>query len=287
MKAVSKKTLVLVALPLLVMLVSQVNAQEIPLAKQKKVFVPAVSAYYVIGSGIMVNPSNLDEFALAKIAAGKIRVLVPQINESHEFKIGVLIVDGNRYLLRNASVVNGTFTADIYSNGTLVGGVELHMVLKGDRIVWTGSVVIGDSEYRAYIMEMARAWNRGEIVSEAREKGLQACKVNPDSIKCKEELKDWCEDHITDARCRALVMSDKKYREHFREKIKEMSEWCREHPAKCQELRPEIGKHFNKSEIMEKMRKVREENEFTHTNEVENEREEVEVNENVSVNISG
>jgi len=240
-----RKSIVVIAMIVMITSILPVYAQEAQVVSQKagvvRTFVPVVDMYHVVGSGVAVNPSDLDEFVLVRMIAGKIRITVPDINESRTFRMGVLILDDEKYILKNATVVNGTFVAEIYSNNTAVGAVELHMVMKGDRVVWIGEIIIGDEELRAYILEMNRAWNRGEIVSLAkRNKQLDPCKVNPESLQCRNKLVEWCKDNIDDARCRAMLMKQKEYKEQFRNAVIQKSMWCRENPTRCKELATQL-----------------------------------------------
>lgn len=236
-----KKSLGILAIIVMVASITPVYAQEAAVVAQRaavvRAFVPVVDMYHVVGAGVAVNPNDLDEFALVRMIAGKIKITAPQLNETRMFRMGVLILDNERYILKNATAMNGTFAAEIYSNNTAVGAVELHMVMKGDRIVWVGEIIIGDKEFKAYILEMHRAWNRGEIVSVAkRNKQLDVCERNPASLECKNKLVEWCKDHTSDVRCRAILMQNKEYREQFRKTVEKVSMWCKEHPMKCKEI---------------------------------------------------
>ena len=243
-----RKSIVVMAMIVMITSILPVYAQEAQVVSQKagavRTFIPVVSMYHVVGSGVAINPSDLDEFALVRMIAGRIKIVEPAINETRVFRMGVLILDNERYILKNATAVNGTFAAEIYSNNTAVGVVELHMVMKGDRIVWVGEIIIGDKEFKAYILEMQRAWNRGEIVSVAKKnKQLDVCERNPASPECKSKLVEWCKDHTSDVRCRAILMQNKEYREQFRKTVEKASMWCKEHPMKCKEIAIKLREH--------------------------------------------
>ena len=243
-----KKSLGILAVIVMITSILPVYAQEAAIATQKtamiKAFVPIVETYHIVGSGIALNPADLDEFALVKIVAGKIKIVPYQSSETKVFRMGVLILDNEKYILRNASAVNGTFVAEIYSNNTAVGAMELHMVMKGDRIVWVGNIILGDREFRTYILEMRRAWNKKEIIPLARkDKRLSACERDPTSLECKNKLTEWCKNHTTDVRCRAILMQNKEYREQFRKTVEKVSIWCKEHPMKCKEIAIKLREH--------------------------------------------
>jgi len=211
----------------------------------------------VIGEGIAINPDNLDEFSLIRTVVGRVYVRI--LNKTLKVSRGLLLVDGEKYILKNITVAtdNGV-TAEIYQNNSKVGSLEAYPVLKGRRVVWVGEISIDSKILKVYIVEIPRMFRAAEI----KEKVKEYCEEHPAKCKgieltgceslndtsCREKVIEWCKEHQDDVRCRVLALRAKEILpnvpkapklEQFKERIRERlesSKYCIDNPESCAQI---------------------------------------------------
>jgi len=211
----------------------------------------------IVGEGIAINPENLDEFSMIRTVVGRVYIRV--LNKTLKVSRGLLLVDGEKYILKNITVTtdNGV-TAEIYQNNSKVGTLEVYPVLKGRRVIWVGEISIDSKTLKVYIVEIPRMFKPVEIKEKVREYceehpakckgiGVTGCESLSDA-SCREKIIEWCEEHQDDARCRALALKAKEILpnvpkepkiEQFKERIKERlksSRYCIDNPESCAQI---------------------------------------------------
>ncbi len=188
---------------------------------------PVVSALGVLGKGIAVSPSDPMDFMLAKIGLGSVRVTID--GEAKRAAIGVLILDGVKYRLKEVSVKDGQAAGDIYNDDEQVGSFDVASVEKEDIEVWAGEMDLDGDTYYLYIIEGVRKIRAPEL----RDKVADYCRNNPDDTNCRDKVEDFCENNPNDARCKAIFrkyciagrnMDDMRCREYVRD-------YCGENPS--------------------------------------------------------
>jgi|GEM_PF-3524854 len=188
----------------LVMLVAVTTAQPISVSIDK---------LHMVGVGLLIDKFDARDFSLFRIGIATVKARIN--NQTIKVIRGIMIVEGEIYRLNISIVTNDTFTADIYSNNTLIGNMIMSAVLKGDKIVWIGDAVINNKDLTVYILEFPRLFKPFEI----REKVKEYCDEKPsecvgigpnycDKLEdhdCRVKIVRWCEKHLDDTRCKALA----------------------------------------------------------------------------------
>jgi len=126
-----------------------------------------------IGRGIAVNPSDVMDFKVLKAGFGRvalpIRNLTNETTGSEDFelrcfnrtggercvpviRIGVLFINGERYIMKRVDVTNESFSAVLMRNKTEDGSIALMRVRKGEADVWAGTLNVSGMSYFAYIL---------------------------------------------------------------------------------------------------------------------------------------
>lgn len=169
-----------------------VNVTELPVAAVVRARVHHI---FFAGRGIAVNPNDKLDFKYIRIITG--RVLIPPSNVSEEsstspdlevkcvnasgkercytlVRSGVILLDGERYNLRNIDVDGDTATASIYRNGSEVGSIAVMKVTKLNTTVWVGTLTINDVSYYAYILGLPHPLQIQERVEEGAQ-NYKAC----------------------------------------------------------------------------------------------------------------
>jgi hypothetical protein len=159
---------------------------------------PAVTALGVLGKGIAVSPDDPMDFMLAKVGLGAVKVTIE--GDSKRTAIGVLILDGEKYRLKDVSVVDGQATGDIYKDDESVGSLDVASVEKEDVEVWAGEMDLDGDTYHLYIIEGVRRIRAPEL----REKVADYCRNNPDDTNCRDKVEEFCENNPNDERCKAI-----------------------------------------------------------------------------------
>jgi len=127
----------------------------------------------LIGRGIAVNPSDVMDFKVLRVGAGRValplRNLTNETTDSEDFemrcinqtrrercvpviRVGVIFIDGERYLLKKIDVMNESVSAVLVKNNTEEGTIALVKVRKGMSDIWAGTLNISGMNYFAYIL---------------------------------------------------------------------------------------------------------------------------------------
>ena len=168
---------------------------------------------YFLGKGIAVSPSDPLDFMIVKVGAGEAK---PTTDTT--LRVGVMILDEEKYRLREVSVANGSATGNLYLNGTQVGSFDVLSVMKGDAEIWAGSLTLNDKTYHLYILDAPRRIKASEMKDKVidycrdntddpncRERMNEYCQNNPEDSKCKEIFRRYCQDNLDDSRCREFM----------------------------------------------------------------------------------
>ena len=191
-----------------------------------------------VGKGIAISVTDPSDFTLLKI--GIARVSVELLGETQEVSAGILILDNDKYRLRNINIGNGSATADVYSNSTDVGDINIASVQKGDTIVWFGTLTVNGKTYNVYILEAGRQIKPFEL----GENVADFCRANRGHENCRERMAEFCQQNPTDARCRQIFLEfckenpdDVRCRDAIRE-------FCNERPTNS--LCRRLGEHHGR-----------------------------------------
>ena len=158
---------------------------------------PVVTNYGLLGKGIAVLPSDLNAFKIVKVGIGTVRVYL--LGEYTDITIGVMYLDDQKYVLKDVVISNGSVTAKVYLNETMVGSLSASSVIKGDAAVWAGTLSVSDATYYLYILEASRPIKPAEL----KQKVSEYCSETDDS-KCTSNIDEFCANNPTDTRCLAL-----------------------------------------------------------------------------------
>ena len=177
---------------------------------------PAIKSLHAVGKGIAISASDPGDFKLLKIGIAKVSVSV--LGEEQDVSVGILILDEQRYKLKNINVGNGSVTADVFDGNTSVGSLSIVSAQKGDTTVWFGTLSLGDKIYNVYILEVKRDVKAKELGANVadfcrahprhescRERMHEFCEQNPDDARCKQIFLEFCKENPSDVRCRDAV----------------------------------------------------------------------------------
>jgi len=220
---------------------------------------------YFLGKGIAVSPSDPLDFMMVKVGVGAIK---PTANT--EQRVGVMILDEEKYRLREVIVANGSATGNLYLNATLVGSFDVLSVIKGDVEVWAGTLTLDGKTYNLYILDAPRRITAAELKDKVtdycrnntddpncRERINEYCQNNPDDSRCKEIFRRYCQDNLDDSRCREFMFRYCKERPLDATcrlfAVKRTAEFCEENPDSkiCQTLDKAVGQNCEDTETGE------------------------------------
>ena len=242
-----KKMYIALAMVLLLPL-SFAETKAIPLGMQATVPRVHVDTLALVGHGFAISESDPTDFSVIKVGVAKVDVELGQ--EKRTLVSGLLFVDGIKYRLKNATVANGTFYADIYANGTKVGTMSASSLVKNKEIVWYGESTLNEKTYRIYIAEARRPFRPAEMGKKiglyCREhpedkacKGVrgnitQYCESHPKDTRCVAIQKRYCANHLNDERCRSMIISEGSNETESNEAVARYSErYCKKYPERC------------------------------------------------------
>ena len=182
---------------------------------------PKIKSLVILGKGIASSPSDPMDFMIVKFGIGELTIKNTTLTR------GVLILDDEKYKLREIIIEDGHATGKVYKNESEVGSFDVSSVMKGDTEIWAGTLELKGSTYNLYVIEGVRPIRAGEL----KEKVADYCKNNPDDQNCK-KVKNYCQNNPNDPRCKALFrayclksgMNDIRCRHAF-------ITWCKNNPA--------------------------------------------------------
>ncbi len=240
---------------------------------------PEITKIGAVGKGIAVSTSDPLDFKMVRL--GLVEVQVNFSGQIINRQTGLIWLEDEKYLLKNASIQQSAVSADVYLNNTLVGNINLVLVARNDTDVWVGKLVLNGKEYNVYLLE----GNRGFEKQEMKQKIKQACsdddenctqiakgignrfceKVNDTS--CREKIAEFCEQNPNDQRCQAIMRGycannteDTRCRLMLKQVCKNNPadsrclNYCQENPELCKiQIRQEV-----KERVKEKLQEMRE-----------------------------
>ena len=127
----------------------------------------------LMGRGIAVNPSEMMDFKVLRVGVGKVALPLRNLTEnttgSGDFetrcvnrtvgercfpllRIGVMFIDGEKYLLKRLDVTNESASGVLVQNRTEVGSFTMVKVRKGEHDVWVGTLNVSGASYFAYVL---------------------------------------------------------------------------------------------------------------------------------------
>jgi hypothetical protein len=209
---------------------------------------PEIAAIGILGMGISTNPSDPMDFMIVKMGVGAVRVTVD--GEAKRAAVGVLRLDGEKYLLRGLSLVDGVAQGDIFdTDGNDMGSFEVTSVEKDDTEIWAGTMDFSGKTYHLYLMGGARRIRASELIEKVADycrnnqndtdcsgRVEQFCQNNPEDIRCKELFRKYClaGNNLDDTRCREYVRGycgdNSTLSECVTYEIKRSRAYCEENP---------------------------------------------------------
>ncbi len=194
------------------------------------VLVSAVDEYrvekvYVIGRGIAINPTEVTDFKLIKIAVANFSVTNVSVIR------GLLALDTVKYPIKGLTSNETFFQGNLFSNDSQIGNISLTKIEKPETEVWAGTITIYDKVYFAYIIGVEKTFKpdeSGEKIGEyckerptderckgvafvclpsedlgqCKEKIIRYCTANPTDSRCKNVERIYCRENLDDVRCR-------------------------------------------------------------------------------------
>jgi len=141
-----------------------VEEKEEKMVRAKK----AVSRLHLTGTGIAISESDAFDFTYAKVAIGAVKVrATADDNVDSDYavkKIGVLMLGGDKYHLKDIAVATDEISAEVYGKDKeLVGEITVKRFEKPGRDVWAGNLVIDDKAYNIYLLGVGRKFKLSEI----------------------------------------------------------------------------------------------------------------------------
>jgi hypothetical protein len=236
-----KNSLILGIVILLISILSiSAIAQDIPK--------PKIKTITALGRGIAILNTNPANFKIVRIGVATVRVTLA--GEETELKVGVLYLDGDRYVIKDIQTTNTTVSGNIYLNDTQVGSFSLSMTIKGEYEIWFGTLTVSGQTYNAYILGGARPIKAVEIGEKIKElcdafpvrcrevgsaigAGIERiksfCEQNPSDARCVAVFREYCRFHLDDSRCREGLRGYCKYNSQ----AKQCEEFCEKYPSVC------------------------------------------------------
>ena len=224
----------------------------------------AISRIHLTGSGIAVSEDDAFNFLHAKVIVGVVRVKPTSDDGTSEAfvakRLGILMLDGQKYRLMDVAVSGEEVSAEIYGPAETdaaasapVGEIKVKRFEKPGRDIWAGNMVLNNEAYNVYFMGMKRQFKLAEVTeklgeycssntNDARCKNIvSTCIQNPE--QCKERVTDYCKNNPSDLKClqlKKLYCLGNASDERCREYLKGL---CEEHPelAHCR-IRAVAGK---------------------------------------------
>jgi len=213
-----KGTLAIILLALLIIAIPVIAQEPNITAVSNR---PSLTLIGILGRGIAANPADAMDFMIVKFGIATARI------NNKARRVGIVKIDDIRYVLRNISIADGHATGRIYKNASEVGSFDVSSVMKGDTEIWAGTMDLDGTTYHLYVIEGVRPIKAAEL----KEKVVEYCNKTTDT-NCRDRLRNYCQDHPNDARCRALFrawcvkgknMDDSRCRYEFRK-------WCSKNP---------------------------------------------------------
>ncbi len=203
---------------------------------------PRIKVLGVLGNGIAVSSNDPMDFEVVKAGIATVRIRV--LDEFRNIRVGIMYIGDERYKIKNIVMGNGSISGDLYKNDSQVGSFSIDSYLKGNTEIWAGSLKINEDSYNLYIIQAHRKPKTIEVVENIvdycknnplkckatiKAVGKQLCD-NPSISSCRDKIKNYCEAHTDDKRCKALYLAYCKYHlkdSRCREKI---IEYCKNNP---------------------------------------------------------
>ena len=211
------------------------------LGSQTTAETPTIESIGFLGRGIASLPSDPTNFKVVKVGVARVKVVV---NETATVvPIGILVIDGQKYRIRNLAIGNGSATGDLYLNETKVGSISVKLIIKDDTEVWAGTLTMDGTTYNLHILQAPRLIKKAEL----KEKIREYCNETGDG-NCSGAIESYCESNPTDTRCLALFkafcirknnMDDSRCRDF-------MKGWCKDNPeiTDCRLFAVEMTKKY-------------------------------------------
>jgi hypothetical protein len=165
-----------------------------------------ITTLAILGNGIAVSPSDAMDFKMVKIGIGTVRAEL--LAETTSLTVGVMLLDEDRYKLKDVVIADGKASGNVYSTddsgtGTMVGSFGVASVMKGNLEVWAGTLTISGATYHLYVMQAHRQVKPVEL----KEKVADYCQNNPDDTNCRDKIGDYCQNNPDEERCQKLFMA--------------------------------------------------------------------------------
>ncbi|MEM5793072.1 MAG: hypothetical protein QXY45_01775 [Candidatus Aenigmatarchaeota archaeon] len=174
----------------------------------------------LLGKGIAISQIDSSNFRAVKI--GIARAIVANGAEEKNFNLGIIELDGTKYLLKNVLIKDGELAAEIYqlpknTDNQKIGSIQLKSYLNQEMKmeIWAGTLNLSEN-FNLYIINVPRQFKNLEIKEKIKEYCSQnenekckyiekKCLQNTEDESCKQIILDYCENNIDDSRCRSIL----------------------------------------------------------------------------------
>lgn len=202
-----------------------------------------IHSIYMNGSGIVVNAEDPLDFMNAKAIFGGFRLLNREqcitstetdSTDSEELekcftykRAGILLLDDEKYRLRNIEVSYEMISADIYSPLSVstsaedseenhVGSIAVKRYEKPGRDIWAGEMKLNSKEYNAYFLGVKREFTSLELRQRLNDycrenpregecRYINICKNDPENENCGPVRERFCISNAGDIRCKPIL----------------------------------------------------------------------------------
>lgn len=185
----------------------------------------AIARLHLTGNGIAVSEADPFEFMHARVVVGAVKVRATAADETEgDFvnkRLGVLMLDDQRYHLKDIAVSMEEISAEIFgpttttdANSEAVGEIKLKRFEKPGKDIWAGNMVLNEKAYNIYFLGVKRNFRLTEITQKLGE----YCEENTEDTKCKkivptctqnsegcgERIEEHCQNNTSDNSCLQL-----------------------------------------------------------------------------------
>ena len=185
----------------------------------------AVSRIHLTGSGLAISEGDAFDFTHAKVVVGAVKVrATPDDGTAEAFvskRLGVLILDKDKYHLKDIAVSDGEISAEVYGPTTTanaasepIGQLKVKRFEKPGQDIWAGNMVLNNESYNIYLLGMKRQFKLAEVTEKVGEycsgnTGDSRCRnivseCARNTEQCKNKVSNYCELNTSDLKCLQL-----------------------------------------------------------------------------------
>jgi hypothetical protein len=167
---------------------------------------------FMMGKGIVISPSDSADFKMLKVIIAEVTLL------EEDFGLGLLVLDYDKYKLKNLNIDENSGTGSILEDDVEVGTFTVTKVQKPETEVWAGTLTIHSTIYYMYVIGVTREFGpveQGDRVGEfcmmrpdvCAGASQEICEANPQDSNCIRVMATYCAENRDDTRCRHTIQN--------------------------------------------------------------------------------